>query len=292
MYRIGILGTENSHALAFAKIINIPDKDGNFLYPDFKVTALYAKEKAPSENIVKECGKDIVITETVEEMLPLVDCVMVTARHGDFHLPFALPFIKAGKPAFIDKPFTIKIEDAKTLLAAAEKANIALCGGSGCKFAPQIEEIKAEIAAGNIGKPVSCIINFPADRSSEYGGFYFYASHLVEMITAIFGNTINSVKTFEKNGHITVIARHDNIDTILNFAKNSDYNAIVYGEKGNIFKKLDISKIYNEETKHFIDMVRTGVANPSNESLIYPVYVMNAIEKSLSEDKEIHLNTL
>ena len=138
MFRVGILGTENSHATKFASIFNTPDAAGNFVYPDFKVTALYAMEKEPSEKIKNDIDPSITIVNSIEEMISLVDCIMVTARHGKYHAEMALPFIEKGMPAFIDNPFTIDIAEGRKILETARKNNVPLCGGSGCKFAPQI----------------------------------------------------------------------------------------------------------------------------------------------------------
>ena len=47
MYRIGIIGTENTHALTFAKLINLPDeKTGALLYPDAKIIGVYGADLA------------------------------------------------------------------------------------------------------------------------------------------------------------------------------------------------------------------------------------------------------
>ncbi len=131
MFRVGILGTENSHATKFASIFNTPDAAGNFVYPDFKVTALYAMEKEPSEKIKNDIDPSITIVNSIEEMISLVDCIMVTARHGKYHAEMALPFIEKGMPAFIDKPFTIDIAEGRKILETARKNNVPLCGGSG-----------------------------------------------------------------------------------------------------------------------------------------------------------------
>lgn len=47
MFRIGILGLDNSHAPAFAKLCNIPDSSGTYLYNDVRITAIYGKDDLP-----------------------------------------------------------------------------------------------------------------------------------------------------------------------------------------------------------------------------------------------------
>ena len=41
MFRIGILGSDNTHALHFARLCNLPDENGNYNYKDIRVTAIY-----------------------------------------------------------------------------------------------------------------------------------------------------------------------------------------------------------------------------------------------------------
>lgn len=284
MYRVGLLGTENSHAMAFAKTLNLPDPEtGELLYPDFKVVACFAHDKAPSEAIVKECGADIVIVESPEEMVDLVDCAMITSRHGKYHKEFALPFLKVGKPCFIDKPFTASVEDAKELVELIEKNNLLVTGGSGCKFVPQIEDLIREIKRGDIGELASCVFSFPGDRKSEYAGIFFYGQHLIEMVIKTFGDGIESVACFEKKDHLTAIARYADIDVVMNFTPANRYLAVAYGKKGNIVKELDISGIYPAEVANFVKMIREGKMPVSLNDIVLPVYVLTAMEKSLAE---------
>ncbi len=284
MYRVGLLGTENSHAMAFAKTMNLPDeKTGERLYPDFKVVACYALEKEPSQKIVEACGDDIVIMESPEEMVDLVDCAMITSRHGKYHKDFAMPFLKAGKPCFIDKPFTVSVEDAKELVELIEKNNLLVTGGSGCKFVPQLDDFIREMQRGDIGDVVSAVINFPGDRASEYAGIFFYGQHLIEMVIHAFGEEIRSVACFEKAGHLTAIARYDAIDVVMNFTPANRYLAVAYGKKGNIVRELDISGIYPAEVANFVKMIRTQSLPVPLNRIVLPVYVLNAMEKSLSE---------
>lgn len=282
MYKVGILGTENSHAMAFTQCINAADTQN----PDFKVTALYALEKAPSEAIQAKFP-DVEIFDNITDMVDKVDCAMVTSRHGKYHKPFAIPFIEAGKPVFIDKPFTISLDDSYELLDAAKKFNVPLIGGSGCKYSIDLLEFKDTISNGSIGRVESAVITFPTDLKSEYGGLYFYGSHLAEMAMTAFGYNVKSVSAYEKNGYLNAVLRYDELDVILSFAKN--YTAIAYGEKGYLFKEIKIDNIYKYEVDHFIDMVQTGVSSMTDDELIKPVIILNAIEESLKHGHAINL---
>jgi Predicted dehydrogenases and related proteins len=275
MYRVGILGTENSHAMAFTEIIN-DNAEGK--YSDFKVTALYGLEKTPSEAI-KAKYPDITIVENIADMVDIVDCAMITARHGKYHKPFAMPFIEAGKPVFVDKPFTISIAEGYDLIDAAKKYKVPIMGGSGCKYCDELLEYKAEILSGKIGNVQSAVMSFAADMKSEYGGFYFYGAHLVEMAMTVFGCDVKGISAFVKNGHLSTILRYDALDLLLSFAKS--YTAVAYGEKGYIFKNITTNNIYNYEIDHFTEMVRTGKSSMSEDQLIKPIIVLNAIEESL-----------
>ena len=100
MIRVGIIGSENSHAMAFSKIFNLSGK-----YEDMRVVAVYGEERAASEAIQRECGVELVCDHP-EEMIGRIDALMVTSRDGKLHFPYAKPFLEAGLPAFIDKPVT------------------------------------------------------------------------------------------------------------------------------------------------------------------------------------------
>ncbi len=292
MKRIGILGTENSHAKAFTRIFNLPDGNGNYRYPDFRVTTLYALERKPSDDIIADVGGDIEIVESPEKMAAKVDCAMITARHGKYHAAFALPFIERGMPVFIDKPFTVDANEARALLEKAALSGAPVSGGSGCKYSRELLELKNDLQSGKAGRVLSAVINFPADMESVYGGFYFYASHLIEMTTELFGDGIISVTAFDNGGKLLSVASYDDLDVVMNFAKCKSYRAVVYGEEGIIVKELTTDKIYEAEADVFARMARSGRAPYPDKKLLTPVLVMNAIEKSLKGKRRVYLNEL
>lgn len=103
MFRVGILETENSHAMAFAELLNglSPAFSGQF--DDFRVVAVGGMDRKASRAVAEKCGVTT-IADTPEEMLGRVDAVMITARDGKYHASCARPLIEAGIPLFPDKP--------------------------------------------------------------------------------------------------------------------------------------------------------------------------------------------
>ena len=106
MFRIGLLGSENSHADIFSKLYNGYQEDVIGEFDDIQVVATYSKYPGVDEKIKAKYGVEF-IAKSPEEMLGKVDAVIVTARDGRDHAKFVRPFIEAGSPAFIDKPFTV-----------------------------------------------------------------------------------------------------------------------------------------------------------------------------------------
>ena len=284
MYRIGILGTENSHAAAFTSLTNVENSN----YPDFKVVALYGIDNATSQAIVdKYPNSGITICNSPEEMVDLVDCAMITARHGKYHKPFAMPFIKAGKPVFVDKPMTITEADAVELLDAAAANNVPVTGGSGCKYSTELLDFKKEIESGSIGTVKNAVMTFACDVHSEYGGLFCYGAHLAEMVEAVFGYNPNSVTAYLKNDYLSAVVRYDELDVYMSFAKS--YTAVAYGDKSYVFKTISTNNIYAYEMDHFTEMVRTGKSPMTREQLLNPIRLLNGIKKSLETGAAVAL---
>lgn len=292
MYRIGIIGTENSHAMAFSKIINLPNtKTGKLLFPDVKVVGAYGPDKDSANALVNEAGVDFVLV-CPEDFHGKVDAMLITNRKGSLHSRYAMPFIKKGMPVFIDKPFTSSLEEAENLIKIAKEKGAKLCGGSSCRLAYDVLMLQNSVrnlkASGNM---VSGSMNFSADPESEYDEFYFYASHLTEMALTVFGYDVRSVTTMQNNGSRISIWRYDGYDVSLHFTKETgiDSSAIIYAKNGNIMRNIDISMVYEHEMARFINMIKTNEMPESYENLVAPIRLIAAIEESVKTGMEVKI---
>ena len=294
MFKLGIIGSDNTHADAFAKMLNIPNpKTGEFPFPDFKVTHIFGLEKKRTDEVATN-GKIETIVEKPEDMMGKVDAVMVVFRHGDLHLKYALPFIEAGIPTWIDKPFTVKMEDARTIFEAAKKHNTLVTGGSSLKYIYDVLMIKSAVENGNrIGKVRTAVINYSASLDSEYAGLFFYGPHLTELTLKAFGYDVKSVTARENNGCVTAIIQYDRYQIVMNFYPYCmESYAILYGEKGVMIREIDISGSYELEFEKFAEMMRTKKLVETFDDLYAPVELLNGIMKSLETHEEVELKGL
>jgi predicted dehydrogenase len=72
------------------------------------------------------------------ELLGQVDAVTI-AVPTEAHLAVALPFLRAGIPVLVEKPMTRSVAEADELIAAAERAHVALAVGHTERFNPAVE---------------------------------------------------------------------------------------------------------------------------------------------------------
>ncbi len=293
MIRVGIIGTENSHALHFAKTINLGlNDDQSALYPDIEVVACYGPDEESARLLVEEAAVKQRL-ESPGDFLERVDAMMITSRKGSVHLAYAKPFIEAGIPLFIDKPVTSDPAEAQELIRLAIQNKVLLAGGSGCKYAEDVQSLKQlREEWSEAGEFLSASINFSADENSIYDGFYFYAPHLTEMALTIFGYDPRSVQASSGPGGITAILSYDRYDVSLHYTKGSQSSSCVfYGTRDNYCRKIDIGGIYGEEVEHFARMLREKQMPQSYEELVCHVTVIDAILEASRSGSVVSLDS-
>lgn len=293
MIRIGIIGSDNTHALAFSKICNLCDKKGNYEYDDVRIEAIYGFNDSPehTSQVAKE-GKIPFIAKSIEEMFDKIDAVMVVCRDGKYHLQHILPFMEKCFPVWIDKPIVTSREDAKTLYDVAKKYNVLVTGGSTMKYNYEILTLQNKIKTGQLGKVTGGFLNFPGSLDSEYSGLHFYGPHLCEMCLCVFGYDAKSVHAnVIDEGNINVTVFYDDKNVNINFNKKTGgkYYGLVLGDKNSTVCEFDLSIIYKLGLERFVKMLRTGIMPLTLEELLKPVYMLNAILRSIKENKRFDI---
>lgn len=281
MKKIAILGCENSHANAFLTFIREKEE-----FRDIQVVGVYSDDRTAAEKLNETFG--VPVMHDYADAVGKIDGLIITARHGDNHYKYAKPYIESGIPMFIDKPITISEAEAVEFMRKLRDKNIRISGGSSLKQDVFVRQLKQEAEFEIDGSTIGGYVRAPYHSENEYGGFYFYAQHLVEMVCEIFGRFPVSV-TAKKNGkQIHVLFHYENYDCVGLFC---DENYVYYASRmaqksSNSFVIPTTNAWFYEEFKEFYGILSGENQTISYEAFISPVFIMNAIMRSLESGKE------
>lgn len=283
MKRIVILGCENSHANSFLKYIK-----ENKEFSDVEVIGIYSDEREPCEKLNAEFG--VKIMDSYDEAVGGVDGVIITARHGDNHYKYAKPYIASGVPMFIDKPITINEDEAIEFMRELRDAGVRITGGSSLKQDAFVKQLKEEALTECGGRTVGGIVRAPLSSASPYGGFFFYAQHLVEMVCEIFGRYPKSVYATANGNQTSVIFRYGSYDVTGVYVENDYvyYAARFYtgGTHGAVVGYSADNDWFYREFAEYYELLCGGEQNISYRDFISPVFILNAIKRSINSGKE------
>ncbi|HDH07284.1 MAG TPA: Gfo/Idh/MocA family oxidoreductase, partial [Thermoproteales archaeon] len=176
MYKIGIVGSDNSHAITFSQMLNDPLH--KYHVDGMRVLYLYGLNDERNREVAEK-GRILHIVGEPEEMIGKVDCVFIEFRDGALHYKYAKPFLEEGIPVFVDKPLAATVEDAEKIVKLALDNHTLLTSFSVLRFSKKVQAIASE------EKPVTLTITGPGDPDSQYSGLIFYGIHVAEILEEI-----------------------------------------------------------------------------------------------------------
>lgn len=279
MKRIAIIGTENSHASAFASLLAENST--------VKIIGAFGTDPNANRTFSEKFGIDC-SAASAGDFAGLADGVMITSRDGKSHFESALPYMVAGSTVFIDKPITISVHEAKRLADLAALSGAKLCGGSCLKYSAGITGLRklAEAEPSDICGASFCA---PVEMDSPYSGFFFYAQHLVEMCTAVLGENIVSVYAKRTPTKASVLLNYGNFCASLFFGSDIYTATLTLRSHDRHTEIKNVTALYANELSYFVSLLNGGKPKFSPQSVIYPVIILNAISRSFTENKEIIL---
>jgi hypothetical protein len=205
--KIGIIGLDTSHAIAFTKFLNGEDKKEEF--KDFKIVAAYpygsktiksSYDRIPGyTEQVKALGVEIV--PSIADLLKKVDYVMLETNDGNLHLEQAYEVFKAGKPIFIDKPLGATLAQSIAIYQLAREYNVPIFSSSALRFVPQTQKLRK----GEYGKILGADCYSPATREKTHPDFGWYGIHGVETLFTIMGTGCVAVNRMSAEGTDVVV---------------------------------------------------------------------------------------
>ena len=116
--------------------------------PGMTIAKVFDQEdRAKAEGLAEAYGGKPQVCDSYEEVSDDVDLVYLADCNyeGKDHLRFATPGLEKGVPHFVDKPFAFCLEDARAMIATAEKYNTAVMSASLLRYSPFLDRFRVRL---------------------------------------------------------------------------------------------------------------------------------------------------
>ena len=189
--RLGMVGLDTGHVIAFTKVLNNPnDKD---YVPGARVVAAvkggspdiassWSRVDGYTKQLQEEFG--VKLYPSITEMAKHVDVILIESVDGRPHLVQAREAILAGKPTYIEKPAAASLKDAMEIYAFAKQRKVPVFSSSALRFAAETQAVRN----GSIGRVRSAETGSPASLEPTHMDLFWYGVHGVESLFTVMGH--------------------------------------------------------------------------------------------------------
>ncbi|MCX7871871.1 MAG: Gfo/Idh/MocA family oxidoreductase [Verrucomicrobiae bacterium] len=282
--KIGIVGLDTSHVIAFTQLLN--DTNNPKHIPGARVVCAFkggSSEIEASttriENFTKQMREkfDITIVSTIDELCKQVDVVMIESVDGRKHLEQTIPVFAHKKPMFIDKPLAGSLRDALEIWRLSKKHSVPVFSSSAYRFYESLMEVKTN----DFGEIRTVISWGPAALEPHHPDLFWYGIHPTEALFTVLGRGCVAVSRIATKNSDIVSAEWTNsrTATLIGLRESTTgHRVIVLGSKGIAEQKGsgDYAPLVREIVKFF----QTGKPPVSLEETVEIIAFMESADES------------
>lgn len=283
--RLGIIGTDTSHATAFTRAFNGPPGpdhvEGARVVAAFKggspdVVSSYTRVEKFAAELREKWGVEFV--DDIPSLCARVDGVLLESVDGRPHLAQARQVIAAGKPLFIDKPLAATLEDAREIARLAKAAGVPWFSTSSLRYSRMVTALRPHAGAA------TGVVTWGPGPMEEhhYLDLAWYAIHPLEMLYALLGTgCLEVTRTYSENLDVIVGRWKDGrLGTVHALRPQGDYGAAVFLPKGVELAPEDAGPAYQALLVEIVRFFRTRTPPVPNEETLELFAFMDAAQKS------------
>lgn len=286
--RLGIIGTDTSHVVAFTRVLNDPANPDHI--PGFRVVAAVkggSMDIPSSKSRIEEYSEELrdkwkveILTE-VSGLAGKVDAILLENVDGRTHLAMAKQAFALHKPMFIDKPLASTLQDAQQIEKLAAEAKVAWFSASSLRFGELVASAKIPDTVGaTVWGPGPVEEHHELDLS-------WYGIHPVEMLYALMGPGCETV-TRTSGGTdaagtdvINCCWKDGRVGSVRVLRPNGGYGAVSFGPKEVKQGRTDVAPFsYVLLLKQITKFFETGVVPVSNAETMETIAFMDAAQRS------------
>jgi hypothetical protein len=194
--RIGIVGCDTSHVIAFTDTWNNPTAKGHV--PGARVVAAFpggSPDIPESANrldgYVKKLKEQygVKIYDTIEGLCANVDAICLESLDGRPKLEQLKPILAARKPVYVDKPMAASLRDVIEMFRLAKAVKVPIFSSSSLRFASN----SVAVRNGAVGKVSYAETYGPCSIEPHHPDLFWYGVHGTEALFTIMGGGCKTV---------------------------------------------------------------------------------------------------
>jgi len=247
--RTGIIGFSegNGHPFSFSAIVNGYDSKAfseagwpvildylsrqpadMFGIGDARIYCAWTQDHSLTQKLCAACNIERAV-KAPEEMLGHIDALIIARDDWQTHAKFAMPFLEAGIPVFIDKPLSLDVAELAAFRPYLESG--LLMSTSGLRYAIELDEYtQNKDKIGNIRFVSATVVN-DLDK---------YGIHMLDALSGIGFSEPQFISRADTE-HQSYDIRYENgvtlrLDCLGTVSKTFRIN--IYGDKGNLHLEL------------------------------------------------------
>ncbi|MFS0612000.1 Gfo/Idh/MocA family protein [Lederbergia ruris] len=297
MIKIGMIGLDTSHVIAFTKLLN--DSKNDFHVPGGEVVVAYPGGSSDMElsytrveGFTNELRNDygIEIVHSPEEVAEKCDAILLESVDGRVHLEQFRKIVSFKKPTFIDKPFATTTEEAREIQQLAKQYQTPIMSCSALRYAAGLSAVLEKTKAKNwIG--MDC---YGPLAIEPHHGLFWYGIHTVEMLYRVFGSGCQKVTVTTSADHDLIIGEWTDgrIGSVRGNRKgNNSFGALIHTEEGTEFVDISANKkpYYATLLEQIISFFNTGKSAISFEETLEITRFLEAANESRLSGKTVTL---
>ncbi len=278
--RVGIVGTDTSHVIAFSKILNDP-KNPDY-QPGARIVAAYKggssdleSSRTRVEGYAKELQEKwgVEIVPDIKTLCEKVDAILLESVDGRIHRAQAREIFKHKKPVFIDKPLAATHADALAIAKLAKEYGVPWFTSSSLRWSDGILDAKAAKAVVVWGPG-------PIDATHKMD-MTWYGIHAVEMLYAMLGPGCVEVTRIVSGDDVVVGKWKDGrTGTVHLLRPYGDFGAMVFNEKTVVQGPAKVKVNYAPMLGQIVKFFQTGKSPVPMAETMEMFAFMDAAQKS------------
>jgi hypothetical protein len=288
--RIGMIGLDTSHCIAFTEILNDPKNpqhvSGGRVTMAFKGGSPDLQASAGRvEKFTKELQDrfQVQLVDSIAALCRQVDVVLLESVDGRVHLEQVRDVMRAHKPVFIDKPLAASLADARQIDQLGRETGTPWFSSSSLRFDEALPGIRSDASLGSVFGVESY---GPAHLEPTNPGLFWYGIHAVEALFTVMGTGCQSVSSVSTPDYDLAVGiwNDGRVGSVRGLRKGKeDYGLLIFGEKAvRHVPILDVS--YIPLVRQIMDFFRTGRPPISNRDTLEIMAFMDAAERSRQQN--------